>query len=70
MVAKTTAEVRGSRLFVVRVLTASCQTAIAESTITIFSKTWCPYCRRAKALLTEKFPDVSTKILEYVSAQP
>ena len=42
------------------------QTAIAGSTITIFSKTWCPYCKRAKSLLTTEFPDVKTEIVEYV----
>lgn len=40
------------------------ETAISENTITIFSKTWCPYCKRAKALLTSKFADETTKILE------
>lgn len=43
------------------------QTAISENTITIFSKTWCPYCKRAKALLASKFADEKTKILEWVS---
>ncbi|KAI8968094.1 glutaredoxin [Trametes punicea] len=37
---------------------------ISENKIAIFSKSYCPYCRRAKALLTSKFPNVSTKILE------
>ncbi|CDO73174.1 hypothetical protein BN946_scf185007.g229 [Trametes cinnabarina] len=37
---------------------------IAENKIAIFSKSYCPYCKRAKALLTSKFPNVSTKILE------
>ena len=49
------------------VLTVPPQTAISENTITIFSKTWCPYCKRAKALLTSKFADEKTKILEWVS---
>ncbi|CCM03789.1 uncharacterized protein FIBRA_05936 [Fibroporia radiculosa] len=40
------------------------ETAVSDSTITIFSKTWCPYCKRAKQLLTTKFPNVPTKILE------
>ncbi|KAF7793469.1 hypothetical protein EIP86_004581 [Pleurotus ostreatoroseus] len=40
------------------------ETAIAGNTITIFSKTWCPYCKRAKQLLTTKFPDAKTQILE------
>ncbi|PCH34143.1 glutaredoxin [Wolfiporia cocos MD-104 SS10] len=38
--------------------------AIASNKITIFSKTWCPYCKRAKQLLTSQFPDVPTKIFE------
>ena len=45
---------------------AQYQTAIAGNVITIFSKTYCPYCKRAKALLTSKFPDAQTQILEYV----
>ena len=40
------------------------QNAISENKITIFSKSYCPYCRRAKSLLTSKFPDVQTKIIE------
>ena len=42
------------------------QTTIADSKIAIFSKSYCPYCKRAKALLTSKFADTPTKILEYV----
>ncbi|KAH9948193.1 glutaredoxin [Amylocystis lapponica] len=40
------------------------EAAIADNKITIFSKTWCPYCKRAKGILTSSFPDASTKILE------
>ncbi|KAI0361135.1 glutaredoxin [Trametes cingulata] len=40
------------------------ENTIAENKIAIFSKSYCPYCRRAKSLLTAKFPDVPTKILE------
>ncbi|KAI0660517.1 glutaredoxin [Cubamyces menziesii] len=40
------------------------ENTIADNKIAIFSKSYCPYCRRAKALLTSKFPDVPTKILE------
>ena len=40
------------------------QDAIASNKITIFSKSYCPYCRRAKSLLTSNFPDVQTKIFE------
>ncbi|KAH9929697.1 uncharacterized protein B0H18DRAFT_995798 [Fomitopsis serialis] len=32
--------------------------------IAIFSKSYCPYCRRAKTLLTSKFPNTETKIYE------
>ena len=41
------------------------QNAINNNTIAIFSKTWCPYCKRAKTLLTSEFKDVQTQILEY-----
>jgi glutaredoxin 3 len=41
------------------------QSAIEKSPIVIFSKSWCPYCRRAKALLKEKFADVEQTIFEY-----
>ncbi|KAI0800828.1 glutaredoxin [Fomes fomentarius] len=40
------------------------ENTITDNKITIFSKSYCPYCRRAKALLTSKFPDTQTKILE------
>ncbi|KAI0718866.1 glutaredoxin [Cerioporus squamosus] len=40
------------------------QNTISENKIAIFSKSYCPYCKRAKSLLTSKFPDVQTKILE------
>ncbi|KAI0094515.1 glutaredoxin [Irpex rosettiformis] len=40
------------------------ENAIAGSTITVFSKTYCPYCKRAKGLLASEFPDVKTEILE------
>ncbi|TEB32447.1 glutaredoxin [Coprinellus micaceus] len=40
------------------------ESAIEKSPIVIFSKSWCPYCRRAKALLKEKFADVEQTIFE------
>lgn len=40
------------------------ENAINSNTITIFSKTYCPYCKRAKSLLTSTFPNVQTKIIE------
>ncbi|PIL31533.1 hypothetical protein GSI_06235 [Ganoderma sinense ZZ0214-1] len=40
------------------------ENSISENKIVVFSKSWCPYCRRAKNLLTSKFPEAKTKILE------
>ncbi|KAI0937056.1 hypothetical protein AcV5_005047 [Taiwanofungus camphoratus] len=40
------------------------ESTISGNKIAIFSKSYCPYCKRAKALLTSKFPDVPTKIYE------
>ncbi|KAF9029784.1 glutaredoxin [Hymenopellis radicata] len=37
---------------------------ISSSKITVFSKTHCPYCRRAKALFADKYPDADIKIVE------
>ena len=36
--------------------------AIAGNKIVIFSKTWCPYCKRAKALLTSDFASLKDQI--------
>ncbi|KAJ3818410.1 thioredoxin-like protein, partial [Lentinula raphanica] len=38
--------------------------SIDENTITIFSKSWCPYCKASKGLFQREFPDVPTKIFE------
>ncbi|KAJ7116515.1 glutaredoxin [Mycena epipterygia] len=38
--------------------------AIATNKITIFSKSWCPYCKRTKALFAEKFPEEEPLVLE------
>ncbi|KAH7868715.1 glutaredoxin [Lentinula edodes] len=38
--------------------------SIDENTVTIFSKSWCPYCRAAKSLFEKEYPDVPTKIFE------
>ncbi|KAI0830760.1 thioredoxin-like protein [Trametes gibbosa] len=40
------------------------ENTISENQIAIFSKSYCPFCKRAKALLTSKFPNVPTKIYE------
>ncbi|GLB43750.1 putative glutaredoxin [Lyophyllum shimeji] len=38
--------------------------AIEKRKIAIFSKSWCPYCKKAKALIAEKFPDVDKEVFE------
>ncbi|KAG6873068.1 hypothetical protein C0995_003376 [Termitomyces sp. Mi166 len=38
--------------------------AITDSKVAIFSKSWCPYCRKAKALFKDEFPDVETTVYE------
>ncbi|KAF5352785.1 hypothetical protein D9756_006209 [Leucocoprinus leucothites] len=38
--------------------------AITDNQIAIFSKSYCPFCKRAKALLKEKFPDAKSVIYE------
>jgi len=37
---------------------------IAENRVVIFSKSYCPYCKRAKDLFATNFPDVHVKVLE------
>ncbi|GFH51701.1 hypothetical protein CTEN210_08177 [Chaetoceros tenuissimus] len=36
----------------------------ASNEIVIFSKTYCPYCSRAKSLFASQFPSNQTKVLE------
>ncbi|KAI0323034.1 thioredoxin-like protein [Amylostereum chailletii] len=38
--------------------------AIADNKAVIFSKSYCPYCRRAKALFSSEFPSVPLKVFE------
>jgi glutaredoxin 3 len=38
--------------------------SIAENTVTVFSKSWCPHSKRAKALLQAEFPNLKTQIFE------
>ncbi|KAJ8456636.1 hypothetical protein ONZ45_g18646 [Pleurotus djamor] len=38
--------------------------SISQTPIVIFSKSYCPYCRKAKALFKENYADVETKIYE------
>jgi thioredoxin-related protein len=42
------------------------QTAISENKIMIFSKSHCPYCKRAKALFAKEFPDEKPMVFECV----
>lgn len=37
---------------------------IAENRVVIFSKSYCPYCKRAKDLFATNFPDLHVKVLE------
>ena len=39
---------------------------IANNRIAVFSKSWCPYCKRAKALLASNYADVPAEVIEYV----
>jgi len=38
--------------------------AIAENAVVVFSKTWCPYSKKAKNLLKDKYPEVTPEIFE------
>ncbi|KAF8506625.1 glutaredoxin [Russula emetica] len=38
--------------------------AVAENTVVVFSKSWCPYSKKAKALLKDKYSDAQTAIFE------
>ncbi|KAF5312111.1 hypothetical protein D9619_002434 [Psilocybe cf. subviscida] len=40
------------------------ESTIADNKVVIFSKSWCPYCKKTKALFAEKFKDVTPLILE------
>jgi len=37
---------------------------IIDNKVAIFSKSWCPYCRRVKALFKEHFPAVTPFVVE------
>ncbi|KAJ7672194.1 thioredoxin-like protein [Mycena polygramma] len=38
--------------------------AIEEKKIVIFSKSWCPYCAKTKALFAQEFPEEEPHVLE------
>jgi glutaredoxin len=42
------------------------QGAIDKHTVVVFSKSWCPYSKKAKALLKEKYSEVEPEIFESV----
>jgi hypothetical protein len=48
-------------------LTIPLQQTIVQNRVVIFSKSYCPYCTRAKDLFATVFPDVEVKVLECVS---
>ncbi|KAK0213927.1 thioredoxin-like protein [Armillaria fumosa] len=37
---------------------------ITSHKITVFSKSYCPYCRRAKTLFSDKYPDADIGVIE------
>jgi thiol-disulfide isomerase/thioredoxin len=43
------------------------QKAVDGHTVVVFSKSWCPYCKRAKALLATEYPEVKPVIFESVA---
>ncbi|KAJ7183243.1 glutaredoxin [Mycena filopes] len=40
------------------------ETAIDSHKITIFSKSWCPYCKKTKALFAAEFPEEEPYVIE------
>ncbi|OCH95745.1 glutaredoxin [Obba rivulosa] len=40
------------------------ESAVAQNKIVVFSKSYCPYCKRAKALLSSKFSGVPSAVFE------
>ncbi|KAJ7621028.1 glutaredoxin [Roridomyces roridus] len=40
------------------------ETAINDNKIMIFSKSYCPYCKKAKALFAKEFPNETPKVIE------
>jgi thiol-disulfide isomerase/thioredoxin len=44
------------------------QNAIDTHKITVFSKSWCPFCKKTKALFAEEFKDEQPYIIECASS--
>ncbi|KAJ7236258.1 glutaredoxin [Mycena haematopus] len=40
------------------------ESSINDNKITIFSKSWCPYCKAAKALFEAQFPEETPFVIE------
>ncbi|KAK7033537.1 Glutaredoxin [Paramarasmius palmivorus] len=40
------------------------ESAIQENKVTVFSKSFCPYCKAAKSLFATNFPDVKLTVYE------
>jgi len=38
--------------------------AVAEGQVVIFSKSWCPYSKKAKALIRDKYPQAKLTVIE------
>ncbi|KAJ8481842.1 hypothetical protein ONZ45_g15173 [Pleurotus djamor] len=38
--------------------------SIVQHKVVIFSKSYCPYCKRAKALFSSNYPNLETKVYE------
>jgi len=38
--------------------------AVAGNTIVVFSKSWCPYCKKAKALLATEYAEIEPIVFE------
>jgi len=38
--------------------------AVAKGQVVIFSKSWCPYSKKAKALIASEYPDAKLTVLE------
>lgn len=40
------------------------EAAVANGQVVIFSKTWCPYSKKAKALIKEEYPNAELTVIE------
>ncbi|KAF8224875.1 glutaredoxin [Tricholoma matsutake] len=40
------------------------RSTIADNKVTIFSKSWCPYCKQTKDLFAREFQELEPKIVE------